>query len=92
MVSVISLVKSRKVVTPREVVSTEEKLMPAFPPRVAQKNVLLLDTAELGMVRALRGLSVFLSEVVLVRRSANMTSRTGRISWVTREPQNLIVL
>ena len=66
--------------------------MPAFPPSVAQKNVLLPDTAELGMVRVLKGLSVFLSVVVLVRRSASMTSSSGRNSWVTREPQNLIVL
>ena len=66
--------------------------MPAFP-NDAQKNVMFEEEmAELLILSSLLGLSTLLSVRVLERTSPSMTSSSGRNSWVTREPQNLIVL
>ena len=66
--------------------------MPAFP-NDAQKNVMLdVEVAEFFTLSRLLGLSVLLSVRVFERTSPRMTRRRGRNSWVTREPQNLMVL
>ena len=70
-----------------------EKLMPALFPNDAQKNVMLeVEEAEFCTLSSLLGLSVLMSVRVLERTRPRMTRRRGRNSWVTREPQNLMVL